>query len=737
MSTLLELIEKTQKTNSVGKKNTGNTPEILKLQKIKTRKIPPLKSNLEATESARKRKFLPQFTSINLQNSILKPETIESLYHLSFSKDIDKEYVRKLIIESILKTIYRKPEKKPLLDLFNVANQTETEKDFVDFIEAYSKIAHKEDPPETSWTKLQEVINTIPFYTLDKETIKILTNKANPVPAAFPKNKTKIFFTEECPLKTHLMQKSTNSEKIEDIFLKAVKDIKDNSIDIGILFLEEEEIKIESKEDIIAIRKATQTKGIIKDGYAKNSIASLESAITKTKNYGILIAQGNANLMIHQKINIKKHQKVAVPVISILSNTNTDNENKKPILVHAVNLKTGKVEEIRANETISVFCVMDHEEFMHSPLKQEYTPLYTENFQNLNSNLIQERIKDLELITKQKAINTAKTYLLKTIKSLHSEFSLRNRTLITTILKNIEKEVERKNINTLEQINSLAEKTGRYIGGTEKIRRNLLIAILSEKREKPVSQIKEKRKRNLTVLAERLFKKLTGNDILTLYHIKIVGKIISENKEILAPESSKVAKMITKGQTRFIKPFEFVFSKEDFIQLILHQAFPDNAGYMEKQLKTYLQNIEKVKSNKQTHLKNATKEVLNLVNTATNKNFKKLRDALKYIFSEEFPGKINRKNMLIESKKAQYDVTKYFSQILDIIGDGYGKTILETNTMHKIYKEIPGIIQKIKTLFYYIENKENAVSKISIRKTIEKINAVEKELKLVKESSKN
>ncbi|WP_029523501.1 hypothetical protein [Persephonella sp. KM09-Lau-8] len=92
--------------------------------------------------------------------------------------------------------------------------------------------------------------------------------------------------------------------------------------------------------------------------------------------------------------------------------------------------------------------------------------------------------------------------------------------------------------------------------------------------------------------------------------------------------------------------------------------------------------------------------------------------------------------MLIETKKAQYNVTRYFSEILDMIGEGYGKTILETNTMHKIYKEIPGVIQKIKTLFYYIENKENAVSKMSIKKTLEKINAVEEELQAIKESNK-
>ena len=729
MSVLLELIEETQKTNTSSKKNAEKNPEILRLQKIKTRKVPSLKSNLEAIESARKRKFLSQFTSINLQNSILKPETVEALYHLSFSKGIDKEYVRDLIRKSILNAI-QESEKTSLLDLFDLASQTETEKNFVNFMEAYSNVKHKENPPEASWIKLQEIINIIPFYTLEKETIKILTNKANPIPATFPKNKTKTFFTEECPLKAYLMQKSTNSEKIEDVFLYAIKDIKDNSIDITILFLEEKEIKMENKEDIIAIRRATQTKGIIKDGYAKNSIASLESAITKTKNNGILIAQGNATLMIHQKINIKKHRKVAVPVISILSNT--DGKNKKTILVPAVNLKTGKIEEIRANETLSVFCVMDYEEFMNSPLKQEYTPLYTEDFQDLNSKLIQERIKDFELITKQKAINTAKTYLLKTIKSLHSEFSLKNKTLITTTLKNIEKEVEKKSVNTLEKINALAEKTGRYIGGTEKIKRNLLIAILSEKRERPISPIKEKRKKELTLLAERLFKKITGNDILTLYHISIVGRIMSEDKEIFALESSRAAKMITNEQTKFIKPFEFVLSKEDFISLILHQAFPNNTGYMEKQLKTYLKNVEKIKSNKQTHLENATKEVLNLINKATNKNFKKLREALRYVFSENFPGKINRKNMLIEAKKAQYDVTRYFSQILDMIGEGYGKTILETNTMHKIYKEIPGIIQKIKTLFYYIENKENAVSKISVRKTLEKINAVEEELQLVK-----
>ncbi|WP_029523500.1 hypothetical protein [Persephonella sp. KM09-Lau-8] len=444
MSILLDLIEETQKANPTSIKTAKNSPEILKLQKIKTRKIPILKSNLEAIESARKRKFLPQFTSVNLQNSILNPETVEALYHLSFSKGIDKEYVRKLIKESITKAVYQNPEKKILIDLFNVANQTETEKDFVDFIEAYSQISHNEQPPEINWTNLQEIVTLIPFYSLEKETIKILTNKANPVVAVFPKNKTKIFFTEESPLKAYFMQKSTNSEKIEDIFLKAIKDIKDNSIDISILFLEEKEIKLNSKEDIIAIRKATQTKGIIKEGYAKDSIASLESAITKTKNNGILIVQGNANLMIHQKISIKKHQKVAVPVISILSNTNENNENQEPISVHAINLKTGKIEEVKANKTISVFCVMDYEEFMHSRLEQEYIPLYADSFQGLNSKIVQERITELELIIKQKAINTAKEYLLKTIKSLHSEFSLKNKTLVATILKNIEKEIEKK-----------------------------------------------------------------------------------------------------------------------------------------------------------------------------------------------------------------------------------------------------------------------------------------------------
>jgi len=432
--------------------------------------------------------------------------------------------------------------------------------------------------------------------------------------------------------------------------------------------------------------------------------------------------------MLHNPIKIKKHKKIAVPLLSILTNEIKGTKTRIKAIIPGQGEK-----EVEATSTITLFYIMEEEEFLNSPFKEKYTPIFSDNL-NINKLTKTAEFKEahnrIKKASQKRIIEETKKHLKKAIKHLSEE--ARKKGLILRA-NSLEELIEKINKATeIETIKKIIQRAETYADKPERVKRNFYINLLNQKKKSPINPQKRVLLEEIKQKSELLFKKLIGDDLLTLVHLKIVTEIVMDNVEINNPSRTRGGSFISKGQTTFVKPFEFLMIKEDFINLIQHIA--DSQPHKTKEtIESYLNLIKKIKSNEQKLLQKQTKDAIELINATTKKNFKRLRDALKYIFSEEFSGNIDKKTLLIKRKETEYDSTRYLAEILDHFSKEYHKTIIKNNTTSSIYNQIPGVIRKMKGLYYYIENKEETISKITIRKTLERLQELEEEINNIKE----
>ncbi len=723
-----------QKKNTSSNKIKSTYENILKTEKLSITKPKELESNHKALEKIRKNQFSSDIFNINLPE-ILSPEEIESIYYISLQKNAEKEKIFYIIKKSIKKIKSINKEKEIEIDISNLENlfeqinsEEETFQSFLDeYKDIYEKINIKEKSKINEHLNLYEILNLVPIDIFSQKKINVFTNKISPLIRAINPKQINVFFTEKDYIKRYITKKALKGEYLGKTFCESLKDIRSKSIELALLFINENKIKI-SKEDIIEIRKNTISKKLIENNIAKEGSITYEAIHPKMKNFGISVIIGPSSILTNKKLKFKKHELIAIPLFTIYYYDDSENTTMN---INAIDVN-GKQKEVKVNKAISIFCTMKEEDFMKSPIDQNPYAFFVENLKQIKSIKKLEEykkiLKNLEYINSIRINNEFKKIFNKTCKDLISELKISRNFLIASILKEILENIEKENIEKLDR-NKYIKKLINYTNQEKRIKNLFKINLIKSSKQSIINPQIEKEIEYIKSLSEKLFLKLKSNEMLILYHLKIISKLINEDDKYIPYDISQGGKFKSEGQVKYAKPFEFLFCKNDFINLCVYtsQDFSHRKKVI-KILEDALKEIKIIKSNNQKALLELNKNMLEIINKTTKKEFKNLSEAFKYIFSYNENRTIDKK-LLIHLEKTLNDTNLlYLIEILKLVSKGYINKIIKHNNMSKIYSEMPSIIQKIKDIFTYIENKENIVTRITIDKTLKKINSLEEEL---------
>ena len=720
----MQILQGTLDFSNTSKKTVKKTIKkspFIGTKKLKISTPKHLTANIYALEKIRKKQFSSEVFNIQLPE-LLSPDEMVSIYYILMHKNINRDFITDIILNSILKL--KSISKENSLNNFytSLKGNIYNSKKFFDFIDKYKEIYQTyvkyEILPSNEYNKFYNVFEMFPVSVIEKDKVNLFLNKVSSIVKAFNSKQINLFFTEENPLKSYCAVEGLNGKYISENFSTAVKYIKERSLDISILFLDSKKVKIQN-EDVVHIKRNTVTRKLINNKTVDEALILKEAIFPKMKNFGLSFIFGPANLIDGKSIEFKKHEIIAIPLITVYFN-----ENKfKNVFKKALGID-GRESEFLADYGFSVFCTVSINDFMKSPLDKENPVFYINKFEDIqmlrNLNEFEIVMDNLNYVNKARIENCKKDIAKNIAIQLKNEANLKENIVVKHAIENILKEIDKK-----VDIELIFEKLSEISKNENRIKRLIKISLLKKYKQTVLDYDKTSVKENIKYLAEKVYFKLKIDDVGLLLLLKIVTVLIKNFESSSIYELSPGGLLKSDNQDRFVKPFEFLLFKDDFINLALEVGKVKDEQVINL-LESSLKEINFIRKNKENRMHKLAENFLYIINYSTRREFKNLNDAFRYVFS--YNPFIDKKYLLFLKENYKDFYCKTLIKILELIIDGYGKKVIKQNQMSKIYSQIPSIIQKIKDLYYYIEQKEFSPNKKSLYKTLEKLEMLEREI---------